>query len=64
MGVRVAEYRRGVGRDVRNKLWHWQEDCQSYPTKTFAIRHDTPDDDELCSRCHNHAQAMKIRPAA
>jgi len=51
----LRDYRRGIetkGRDqVWQKLWHFNEKCPAYPTRTFAIRHDMPSDDELCSKC-------------
>ena len=53
--ARVRDYRRGIetkGRDqFWQKLWHFNEKCPAYPTGTFAIRHDMPSDDELCSKC-------------
>jgi hypothetical protein len=47
----MVEYRRGVARKRKSALWHWNPDCESYPTKTFAIRMDKPLDADLCSRC-------------
>jgi hypothetical protein len=45
------EYRRGVELGVWQRLWHFNEMCPSFPTRSFAIRKETPSDDELCARC-------------
>lgn len=55
----LIEYRRGVGRKARNSLWHFHEDCQSFPTQTFAIRKDKPSDDDLCARCDGYAARLR-----
>lgn len=60
----MIEFRRGVRRTRKNDLWHWHPDCESYPTKTFAIRTIKPIDDDLCARCHSLAQELRTRPAA
>ena len=51
LGGQVMEYRRGVTKRVKGKLWHFNDQCVGYPTQTFAIRKDKPSDDELCARC-------------
>jgi hypothetical protein len=50
-GVWVIEYRRGVTKRIWGRLWHFHDQCSSYPTQSFAIRKDRPDEDELCARC-------------
>ena len=60
----MVEYRRGIAKKRKNDLWHWQSDCESYPTQTFSIRKDRPSDDDLCSRCYSLAQAVTTRTAA
>lgn len=49
------EYRRGIeergGQHLWQKLWHYNDDCEGYPTRNFMVRKDSPSDDELCSRC-------------
>jgi len=47
----MVEYRRGVVGHRRNELWHSHTDCESYPTKMFALRTDKPAEDELCPTC-------------
>jgi hypothetical protein len=51
----MAVYRRGVelkeGRSAWQKLWHFNEACQGFPSRNFATRHDRPDDNELCYQC-------------
>jgi len=47
----MVEYRRGVAGMRKNDLWHWAEECLSYPTRAFAISRDKPLEDDLCSRC-------------
>jgi hypothetical protein len=52
---RQREYRLGLdvskGEPKWQTLWHFDNDCRSYPTRNFMIREDRPPDDELCSRC-------------
>ena len=57
----MVEYRRGVASKRKNDLWHWHQECESYPTGTFAIRKDRPLDDDLCSRCAAAAEAVRPR---
>ena len=47
----MAEYRRGVTSKRKNDLWHWAEECPSYPRQAFAIRMTKPPADALCSKC-------------
>ena len=47
----MTDYRRGVVNMRKNDLWHWHEECASYPTRAFIRRGDRPPDDELCGRC-------------
>jgi hypothetical protein len=47
----MSEYRRGILHGIREKLWHFHELCEAYPTRTFSIRQTKPPDDELCQRC-------------
>ena len=55
----MSEYRRGLSKGVRQKWWHYHEQCEEYPTRTFSIRNTRPPEDEVCSRCdelkHEHA---------
>jgi hypothetical protein len=48
-------YRRGMeykgGQMQRQRLWHFNNKCEGYPTRNFIARKDRPRDDELCSRC-------------
>jgi len=60
----MFEYRRGVSSKRKNDLWHLHSDCESFPTKTFAIRQGRPFDDDLCSRCVSLAGALRNRSAA
>jgi hypothetical protein len=48
----MSEYRRGISKGVRQKDWHYHEQCELYPTRTFSIRDKKPPDDELCERCN------------
>jgi len=54
-GAPVRHYRRGIedkdGRKQWQKLWHYNDKCEDYPTRNFMARNDRPSDDELCSRC-------------
>jgi hypothetical protein len=52
----ALDYRRGVENSVWQKLWHFSELCDSYPSRNFTVRHDRPSDDELCSRCYSRAR--------
>jgi hypothetical protein len=58
-GMSVAEYRRGLDERKHQrfwqKLWHFSEHCEHYPTRNFMTRPDRPPDDELCARCNNGA---------
>lgn len=51
----VRDYRRGIddkgGKKEWQKLWHFNEQCERYPTRNFAVRKDRPSDDDLCSQC-------------
>lgn len=51
----VRDYRRGLeyngGQKQWQKLWHYSDKCEKYPTQAFIVRKDRPSDDELCSRC-------------
>ena len=55
--VRVAEYRLGFEMKkyelAWQKLWHFEERCESYPTRNFRVRKDRPPDDDLCARCNS-----------
>jgi hypothetical protein len=55
----VIEYRRGLDEKkfehTWQKLWHFNERCERYPTQNFMTRTDRPSDDELCARCDNSA---------
>jgi hypothetical protein len=57
--VSVVEYRRGLDekkyQHTWQKLWHFNERCEHYPTRNFMTRTDRPPDDELCARCNNSA---------
>lgn len=54
-GAPVRDYRRGIetknGQTQIQKLWHFDDKCEGYPTRNFAVRKDRPSDDDLCSRC-------------
>ena len=58
-GASVRDYRRGIedknGQKQWQKLWHFNENCENYPTRNFIVQKDRPSDDELCSRCHRAA---------
>jgi hypothetical protein len=51
----MTVYRRGVelkdGRSAWQKLWHFNETCQGFPSRNFAVRHDRPGDNDLCYQC-------------
>lgn len=53
----MTDYRRGVEREqdhyVSQKLWHFDEACEDFPTRNFAIQHDKPLIDDLCRRCRS-----------
>ena len=36
------EYRRGVDAHIWQRFWHFNEDCQDYPTGSFAIAKSKP----------------------
>ena len=60
-GVGPRDYRRGIeekkGTMQWQKLWHFNEACDDYPTQNFAVRKDRPLDDDLRSKCHRTAFA-------
>ena len=49
------DYRRGIentgGPGLWQKLWHFHDKCEGYPTRNFMVRKDRPSDDDLCSLC-------------
>lgn len=49
------DYRRGIedngGPVLWQKLWHFNDKCEGYPTRSFVVRKDRPSDDDLCSKC-------------
>ena len=51
--------RRGIDEQkqqrVWQKLWHFSEHCERYPTRNFVTRTDRPPDDKLCARCNSSA---------
>ena len=53
----MTDYRRGVefrqAGIVWQKLWHFHELCEHYPTRGFAVQQDTPSDDDLCAKCNS-----------
>jgi hypothetical protein len=55
-GAVVVEFRRGLDdkkyEKVWQKLWHFNERCERYPTRNFIARAERPPDDELCARCN------------
>ena len=55
----MPEYRLGIedkdGQNVWQKLWHFNEKCEHYPKRNFAVRKDRPSDDDLCSECERAA---------
>jgi hypothetical protein len=55
--VRVAEYRLGFEMKKNElawqKLWHFDERCEGYPTRNFRVRKDRPPDDDLCALCNS-----------
>jgi hypothetical protein len=59
----MVEYRRGIASKRKNDLWHFHPECESYPTKTFAIRQQKPLDSDLCSQCSSLAEDMRVRAA-
>jgi hypothetical protein len=54
-GAFVVEYRQGIElpseRSRSSKPWHYDEKCEKYPTRNFAISKSRPSDDDLCSKC-------------
>ena len=55
-GSPVRNYRRGIedkggGQMQWQKLWHFDEKCDGYPSRNFATQRNRPADDDLCSRC-------------
>ena len=50
-------YLRGLEREqghyVSQKLWHFDETCDDYPTRNFAIQYDKPLAEDLCRRCRS-----------
>jgi hypothetical protein len=55
----VRSYRRGIeekaGQNVWQKHWHFNEKCEAFPSRNFAVRTNKPSDDDLCSRCERTA---------
>jgi hypothetical protein len=55
----VAEYRLGLDpqkyQKVWQKLWHFNAECEHYPSRNFITRTERPADDELCARCNSSA---------
>ena len=56
----MPNYRRGVedkggGQMQWQKLWHFNDKCDGYPTRNFAVQQDKPSDDDLCSQCERAA---------
>ena len=53
----MIEYRRGLDQkkyhNIRQKLWHFNERCEHYPTRNFITQGDRPSDDDLCAHCNN-----------
>ena len=45
------EYSRGVDAHIWQRCWHFNEDCQDYPTGSFAIAKSKPLNEFLCPRC-------------
>jgi len=60
----MTEYRRGDSKSRKNGLWHWHPNCDSYPTKLFAVRKDKPLDFDLCARCAACAEESMRRSAS
>lgn len=54
----MSEYRRGITHGIRQKWWHSHEQCEEYPTRSFAIRTTRPPEDELCVRCDELKHGM------
>jgi len=56
-GDYMTDYRRGVELNradiVWQKVWHYSQACEDFPTRNFAVRQDRPSDDDLCHRCHS-----------
>ena len=54
-GAQMRDYRRGIentgGQTLWQKLWHFNDKCEGYPTRNFMVRQDRPSDDDLCSQC-------------
>ena len=47
----MTSYRRGFKNKVWDKVWHWDQRCEAYPTSNCTIQKDRPADDQLCGRC-------------
>jgi hypothetical protein len=60
----MAEYRRAPMNERKNDLWHFHPDCSSYPSRSFAIGHHQPTDDDLCAKCASLSGGGRMRSAA
>jgi hypothetical protein len=60
----MVEYRRGVSSKRKNDLWHFHPECESFPSKTFAVRQDKPWEGNMCSECVALSRDSKSRFAA
>ena len=53
--ARQVHYRRGLvysgGKTEWQELWHFDEKCESYPTRTFVVRTERPLEENLCVQC-------------
>ena len=60
----MVVYRRAIVTVRKNNLWHWREECQSYPSRDFASSNDKPADDELCRPALRLAKRSLLIPMA
>ena len=59
----MFDYRRGIARERKTELWHSHPDCESYPTKSFAIQQEKPLDENICARCASLSHNITSRSA-
>ena len=53
----MVEYRRAI----RTEVWHWNPQCQEWPSRTFEIRKAQPFAELLCERCRETPSEFDTR---
>ena len=43
---------RGDGLSLE-KQWHFEERCENYPSRNFAVQKEKPAQDDICVRCQS-----------